>query len=375
MEGPVFYSERLELLKDLEALTQTELAEALGVRQSFISQIVNQTRPFPDGLAARASSVFKYPLTFFSVPPTAFDTAVATFRKKSAAPARAERQVVQSVREASRAWNYTSKASGFREFPATLRAKHFATPEDAASHTRKISGLPADAPIRNMTQFAENLGVGVVLNLMGPQKTPGHLGASIPMRENSRPLIALTSPTEGGRTRLTIAHELGHLLFDADLRVPIRGTRSPEENRAFDFAGALLVPEKVMRERIDEHTTMRGFLEVKADYGISVVALIVRAERLAIISADRARSLHIQLSSLGWKKSEPVRIEVEKPSLFGQAAARVWGSRSLAFKMSQTLGIPAKAIDMWLGDSGTAEPQEEQGAMDNVVSLDERRKW
>jgi Zn-dependent peptidase ImmA (M78 family) len=57
------------------------------------------------------------------------------------------------------------------------------------------------------------------------------------------------------------------------------------EKRAFRFAGALLLPADAARERISETLTLHGYLRVKADYGLSVSALVYRAEDLGLITA------------------------------------------------------------------------------------------
>jgi Zn-dependent peptidase ImmA (M78 family) len=94
---------------------------------------------------------------------------------------------------------------------------------------------------------------------------------------------------------------------------------------AFAFAGALLLPEEMMIREVDEGTTLNQFLRIKARYGVSVGAIVVRAERLGLISSMRSRSLHIQLNSRGWRQNEPVLVRAEKPGLLGQAFSRAWG--------------------------------------------------
>lgn len=80
-----------------------------------------------------------------------------------------------------------------------------------------------------------------------------------------------------------------------------------------------------MIREVDEGTTLNQFLRIKARYGVSVGAIVVRAERLGLISSMRSRSLHIQLNSRGWRQNEPVLVRAEKPGLLGQAFSRAWG--------------------------------------------------
>ena len=48
-----------------------------------------------------------------------------------------------------------------------------------------------------------------------------------------------------------------------------------------------------------------------------VGATIMRARDLGVITADRARSLQVQLSSQGRRTNEPLPVEEEKPLLLG----------------------------------------------------------
>nr|WP_306471179.1 ImmA/IrrE family metallo-endopeptidase [Actinotignum schaalii] len=220
--------------------------------------------------------------------------------------------------------------------------------EQAAAQTRKVLGLSATEPIQNVTHILGLLGIAVVYPLLEDVEDAGHLAISLPSRENTRPAISVVHRTEGARQRLTLAHELGHLLFDQDLPQPIPSTRAPQERRAYDFAGALLLPESVARARINETTPLRSLLDIRREYGISVAATAVRAQRLGIITQHRFRSLQIQLANAGWRKREPVIVPPEKPSLFRQAAERVFGKKALAFRMSEALGLKPEWINSWL---------------------------
>jgi Zn-dependent peptidase ImmA (M78 family) len=142
-----------------------------------------------------------------------------------------------------------------------------------------------------------------------------------------------------------------------------------EEKRAFRFAGALLLPADAARERISETLTLHGYLRVKADYGLSVSALIHRAEDLGLITGPRARSLYIQWSSQGWRNNEPVSVADERPLLLGQALERSRG-RSYAAKASHELGVPAELISLWAG-----APDRSDDELAPVVPLDLAHRW
>ena len=157
-------------------------------------------------------------------------------------------------------------------------------------------------------------------------------------------------------------HELGHVLFDRDLRAPIRSTRDPRESRAYRFAGAMLIPAAVVEQRVTESLTLHGYLRIKADYGLSVAAIVKRAADLDIITPQRARSLYIQMSSQGWRSDEPVAVAPERHLLLGQAAEH--GISADGRIVARAAGTPFERTYQWTGLKAV-----EGTAMDNVIPI------
>ncbi|MGJ9530050.1 XRE family transcriptional regulator [Actinotignum sp. GS-2025a] len=358
-------AERLRALKDIAGVNQQDLGDLLGVSQPFISKVLRKEKPLSEEIAVRAAQSFHVPLSFFAVDDLKFVNATATFRKSSTATVTAERKVNQLAREVNRAWDVVSRESGYLDFPSTDLLAAGLGVENSAEQTRKVLGLSATEPIQNVTHILGLLGVAVVYPLLEDVEDAGHLAISLPSRENTRPAISIVHRTEGARQRLTLAHELGHLLFDQGLTQPIPSIRAPQERRAYDFAGALLLPESVARARINETTPLRSLLDIRREYGISVAATAVRAHRLGIITQHRFRSLQIQLANAGWRKREPVIVPPEKPSLFRQAAERVFGKKALAFKMSEALGLKPEWINSWLHLDSAADSAADIATADN----------
>jgi Zn-dependent peptidase ImmA (M78 family) len=103
---------------------------------------------------------------------------------------------------------------------------------------------------------------------------------------------------------------LGHLVLHSER------TSVDPESEANAFAGALLFPRAaVIDDGIGEHTTLNQYARVKARFGVSIQALVMRAAATGAISDERKRSLFIQISGRGWRKNEPVEIVVEYPVL------------------------------------------------------------
>lgn len=351
--------ERLTALRQIYGLTQGDLAERLGVTQSFLSHIARGARPMPDSLVIDASREFGLPVSFFAIQPGLAEMAPATFRKNSRASARDEGRVVALYDEAARVFRVVSEESGYRAADLADPADYDHDAERVAEAMRSAAGLGPEDPVLNATRALERFGIGVVDNLDHlSDDSRGHTAVSRPSRYNSRPLVALAANVPGAVKRLTVLHEAGHLIFDRDLTGPVSGTRSPEEKRAYKFAGAYLLPEKVARERISETLNLHGYLPIKADYGISVGAIIMRARDLGVISTGRARSLQIQLSSQGWRTNEPVPVADESPVLLRQALHKVY-EKQVAARAAHDLGTAPEWINQWTHsheDSSTPKP-------------------
>lgn len=345
--GTEFRGERLVALRELEGITQADLARTLEVTPAAVSHVVNGDRPFPQSWAHAASRAYGVPIEFFTVAATPADTGVLTYKKKSTARARDEKRVDRLYSEAARLFRHASTKSGYHSSQLPDPADFNDDPELLAAEVRRLAGVGAHDPIPNVIRLCERLGVGVIDDL-DPHAVddPRHSGASRPSFYENRPLIALASHHTAAYKRFLVAHELFHLIADRDLDQPLTSTKHPREKRADRFAAALLLPRDVATHRLTPSLTLHGYLRVKADYGVEVRGLIHRAGELGIVTRDRERSLYIQWSSAGWRDSEPVQVADEQPLLLTQALRKVEG-KNYAARLSHTLGVPAPLITHW----------------------------
>lgn len=111
------------------------------------------------------------------------------------------------------------------------------------------------------------------------------------------PLIAYNAGHPSGRTRFTIAHELGHLLmkhldsFHVDLTVREGAEGRPgydpsKEKTANEFAAELLMPEKWVRERLSYKFEMPLKLVANKVFEVSELAFGYRLMNLGIPTHD-----------------------------------------------------------------------------------------
>jgi Zn-dependent peptidase ImmA (M78 family)/transcriptional regulator with XRE-family HTH domain len=358
-----FFGARLQSLRHLNGLTQREMGNRLGITQSNLSRFERGTVPLPDHLAAAASAAFGEPLSFFQVSTTDEPAGPLAFRKKSTMKAAQRDRVDILYREASRVFALVSAKSSYVEFDA--RQAEESTPEKVATLLRALAGLGVTEPVRNVTRLLERLGVGVVADLdedVPDLELKDVSGITMPSRNNKRPLIATMSINRGDVQRLTIAHELGHLVLDRNAATVSCSSRSPQERAAFSVGASLLAPPEVMRKRVNEASTLRVYMELKAEYGISIGALVFHAHRLGLISNERYRTLQIQMVSRGWRDTEPVEVVIEKPALFHQALSKIYPTGTYA-RASHDLGVAPSRLRRWSASEGMEVP------LGNVTTL------
>jgi Zn-dependent peptidase ImmA (M78 family) len=111
--------------------------------------------------------------------------------------------------------------------------------------------------------------------------------------------------------RLNALHELAHHLFEdcvCDGHLP-----SDEiEDRAFDFAVGMLIPDDMLKEAMDSKSIVR-LVQYKERYGISLGAMFYRARQRNYISASTYRRVMIEFSKHGLRKLEPGEVLPDRP--------------------------------------------------------------
>lgn len=112
----------------------------------------------------------------------------------------------------------------------------------------------------------------------------------------------------GGRQRLNLAHELGHLVLDMPKNLD-------EEKVAFRFAGAFLAPDETLFRELGRKRSLvqaAELLLLKQKYGMSIQSLVYRLHDLGIISDQHHKQWWMAINREGWKKEEPLELKPEK---------------------------------------------------------------
>lgn len=150
------------------------------------------------------------------------------------------------------------------------------------------------------------------------------------------PIITIYKKGDLARKRFTVAHELGHLLLDfSDVK------EAKPEKLCHVFAGALLLPQDIMREELwkqRNNITEWELKKLKGIFGVSMQAVMARAFHLNIISESTYRSFNIYVNKNGWRKAEPgTYVGQEKANRFKQLVIFAAAEQIISFSKGAEL--------------------------------------
>ncbi len=211
----------------------------------------------------------------------------------------------------------------------------FNRPDTAAQALRAEWGL-GERSIRNIVHLLEAHGVRV---FSLPNDVRGVDAFSTWHRDV--PFVFLTTDKSGERGRFDAAHELGHLVLHRQ-----GGPSGREaEFEADRFAAAFLMPQGSILAQAPRTPTLNTLIRVKANWMVSVAALVHRLRSLDLISEWHYRTLCIQLSQLGYRKNEPNGIMRETSQVLTKVFAALREEGIARNSVANDLGIPSEEFE------------------------------
>lgn len=320
--------ERVRQSREMRALTQTALADRVGVSQPYIAQVESgYIQPTKEVLEAIALQTGFPPAFFRQESSTNFPEGSLLFRARRSITATQRAQAHQYARTIFE--SVEMMAEELDVVPITL-PRSSDGPKAAAQDARAALGLAPDIPIPNLIRTVERGGVLVIALPVALEKRDAYsLWAG---DRGQKPVIVVAGDAPGDRLRFSVAHELGHLILHRE-----HGESEKEMDGEADcFASEFLLPEEPMRHELLPPITLTGLAQLKPRWKVSIQALIRRARDLEIITERQYKYLFQKLSKFGWRKQEPANlaVPVEKPRAIRQMAELLYGkpidSRRLA---------------------------------------------
>lgn len=176
--------------------------------------------------------------------------------------------------------------------------------QDLAKQVRQVYTLE-EYPVPSVVQLLEDAGA-LVIGHDGPagiDAFTAHFG--------SYRVVVVNRSLPPDRMRLTLSHELGHILRN-DCDHDRVDDVSDGEGHAFEFASHFLMPSTVLAKAF-EGRSMVQLVKYKEQYGISLAAMIYRATQEGLIPRSMAQRLWREFSRLGWRRHEPGNVAADYP--------------------------------------------------------------
>lgn len=178
----------------------------------------------------------------------------------------------------------------------------------AAARLREQMDLAPDRRIGSVSELLDRLAIRAV------ELPTGLAIDGFAARAGEEYVVILNSTVPSDRARLNAAHEIGHVLA-GDCDGDDIDNHGPNERRAFDFASHLLLTDEMLK-RAFRDLSMVALVQFKERFGISVGAMIYRAQQSGLISERLAKQIWIQINKRGWKQNEPGHVAEDRAVRF-----------------------------------------------------------
>lgn len=295
----------VELARESRGYTQTELAEILDIPQGNLSRMERDEVGIKEELLVKMAAVLNYPVSFFyqdkriSATDTHYRKSI-TLDQKTKLKAEALMNIYKfNVEE-------MMKSLDIKVNVPIVTDQH-ESPQKIAMYLRSYWKVER-GPIVDIAKLIEDNGIIVIYMDFETEKIEGRTIIS----STGHPIIFINSRSSGDRQRLTISHELGHVIMHINA-MPVFA--EDEEAAAFDFGCEFLMPYSECQYDLTEKTSIEKLIDLKRYWKVSIQSIIFRMHKAGIISKNRYRYLWSIIVSRGWKINEPIQITPPEPTL------------------------------------------------------------
>lgn len=318
-------AERFKMARQMRGISQRELARRAGVSANAISKYERGLNVPRSGVLIRLSKALDVKIEYFLRPDTySIQLKAPAFRQLKMGP---KDEVI--VKERVRDW-----LERYLEVENLLDIDMRSEFHMPLGYPIKVSDIDEVERVAEKLRYEWNLGFDSIESLtdlledrsikVGAISAPDTFEA-ITFWYDSTPVVAVRDGVPGDRQRLSLAHELGHLMV-----LPPEEMDNDEgrEKIAFRFAGAFLVPESIAKMELGEERTRLDLFELhllKHKYGLSMQAWIYRARDLGIIPQKEYHRLFDIFTERNWRQREPGdQIAPEEPKRMKRLVMRAY---------------------------------------------------
>ena len=305
----------LTIVREHRKMSQTALAGVAHVRQPLISQIEAGRHHPSAAVANRLAEALRCPLSLLQVYTRFQQLPLTFFRKKSRMSVREVKAIRAHVNLYRLRVEILLRSYEINEARIILADRQRGgNPAARAARDLRVYWNIPPGPIQNLTELVESRGI---LIIPMDSNYSGFDGLSIHEPNDILPPIIFLNPdVPADRWRMTLAHELGHIILHH--HQPKLLDDHKLEREAYDFATEFLAPAQEVAGHL-RLVTLQRLAALKFHWGLSMAAFLKRAENRRYISKWEARKLWIRLRQGG--TVEPVTVPKEHPRLLREIIA------------------------------------------------------
>lgn len=302
-KNSINFGKRLRSARLMAGLSMEDLAKKAGgiiTKQSISKYEQGTMKPSSDIILLLAEALEVKPEYFYRK--ISIELSNMQFRKRADLPLKTLESLKQRTLDFLERYleleNILRVDDKFENPLKNLTIKSLDDVEKAALELRKAWKLGL-SPISNLLELLEDQGI----RIFEVQNIDDFDGLSAKVGDIQ--VIVINKDLSTDRIRFTAAHELTHILCEFH-------QNKQKEKLCHTFAGAFLFPKEVMEKELmkkRKQISIWELEELKQIYGISMQAIVKRANLLGIVSDFYYRSFQSMLNQKGWKKEEPVDYE------------------------------------------------------------------
>ena len=295
--------EAIRVARRALAMTQVELAERVGITQAALSRIERGDR-YPasediDSIAAALHVTTEFLTKAALRSPLAAEAHMRRRATASASQWKTAEAQLNMLRTQVGALAETVDIEPSLYLPAV--DPEDISPESAADLVRDQWHMPI-GPVQHLARWMEAAGIVIIEKALGTRRIDG-----LSQRIGMVPVVVLNSEAPADRKRLTMAHELGHLVMHGEY------ASADAETEANQFAAELLMPRSAIKPYLRNVTLSRLF-DLKREWMVSAQALLERAYALGYLTREQRTKLYKEFSRRGWRIKEPYSADLPEDS-------------------------------------------------------------
>jgi Zn-dependent peptidase ImmA (M78 family)/transcriptional regulator with XRE-family HTH domain len=336
----MIFGERLRAARAMAGLSQADLSARMD--GSVTKQAISK---YEKGLMMPETSTTLIALSdALAVPVDYFFRTVSReplelyYRKRASIGAKAENALIEKVRDMLERYQELEELLGTHsKFEIPSGKLDLSTSDGAQASAKAVRqnwGVGSEQPVPSVTRLCEDKG----LRLVGLEGVPGFDGMAGDYA--GRPFVAISPDLPNDRIRFTLLHKLAHILgWRKD-----RGRLGHNDKSWHAFASEFLLPEEVLRrelsERVRRSIAIPELLQLKEKFGISMQAILFRANAAGILTASGYRAILRQFGARGWRKDEPGSVPgTEKPLRFERLLFRAIAEDAISMSKAASLSL------------------------------------